>query len=112
MSQKEILLQNIKKKFEELSNHTKNNITDNNNILKEIKNIEDNIIKLLKDNKIEKSELDILDDEDKKKFVDYYSDKYGEAEGSLKKILEDADNKYQTAIEKLKNQYGNNESED
>ena len=67
MSKKEELLQKIKLKFEELTDYTKKNISDNNKILEEIKNAETNIIQLIKVTKFEGSEFNDLDEKKKKK---------------------------------------------
>ena len=113
MSQKEILFQDIKDKFQELRNYTNNNnISNGNTILEEIQNAENNIIQFIKDNKIEKSELKILDDEDQKKFLKYYSEIYHIDEGSLQSILNDVDNNYEKALGEMKKKIKNNESED
>ena len=106
MSKKEELLQNIKQKFEELTDYTKKYISDNNKILEEIKNAEKNINQLIKDTKIEGSEFNNLKEEEKEKeiknFLEYYTEIYDEKEEVFEEILNKADNDFQKAEEAIK----------
>ena len=106
MSKKEELLQKIKLKFEELTDYTKKNISDNNKILEEIKNAETNIIQLIKDTKFEGSEFNDLDEKEKeeeiKNFLKYYNDNYYKDDYNFEDILNEADNDFQKAEELIK----------
>ena len=104
MANKELLKKEIDIKIQELIEFVNNsNITKKNELEKLIKESNKKINKLIDDEKIEKSEIIDIDEDDKEYFINYYSEHNNQNIGKreIKEALEENDNNFEKTLAEL-----------
>ena len=99
MASKQKLIKDIESKKNELINYIKNSkIKEKENLNSKAKKIFDDIIKEIKETKIEKSELNPMNDDEVTEFICYYKDKLELSQEEMEDELDELKNNYEEAM--------------